>query len=187
MDAIECSQPASKSSWDSQDFGDISMVLKMAHFRKSTGPRWVNVPRYNGTVLYTFGLIYPYGAFVFRLLLLIPTPPPPHPAPPQCDQFGICPFFCLHEYLANKYILTSVNQIVVDFKIWAKQICWCRSLLILLQALYYNDVIMSAMASQITSITIVQAQNKENTKAPRHWPLCGEFTGDRWIPRTNGQ
>ena len=43
MGTIECSQPASKSSWDSQDFGDISMVLKMAHFRKSTGPRWFNV------------------------------------------------------------------------------------------------------------------------------------------------
>ena len=42
MGTTECSQPASKSSWDSQDFGDISMVLKMAHFRKSTGPRWVN-------------------------------------------------------------------------------------------------------------------------------------------------
>ena len=28
---------------------------------------------------------------------------------------------------------------------------------------------------------------KVNIKAPRHWPLCGEFTGDRWIPRTNGQ
>ena len=42
MDTIECSQPASKSSKDSQDFGDISMVLKMAHFRESTGPRWVN-------------------------------------------------------------------------------------------------------------------------------------------------
>ena len=41
MGTNECSQPASKSSWDSQDFGDISMVLKMAHFRKSTGPRWV--------------------------------------------------------------------------------------------------------------------------------------------------
>ena len=37
MGTTECSQPASKSSWDSQDFGDISMVLKMAHFRKSTG------------------------------------------------------------------------------------------------------------------------------------------------------
>ena len=33
----------------------------------------------------------------------------------------------------------------------------------------------------------IQAQIKENIKAPRHWPLCGEFTGDRWIPRTNGQ
>ena len=41
MGTNECSQPASKSSWDSQDFGDISMVFKMAHFRKSTGPRWV--------------------------------------------------------------------------------------------------------------------------------------------------
>ena len=49
---------------------------------------------------------------------------------------------------------------------------------------------MGAMASQITNITIftqpfIQAQMKENIKAPRHWPLCGEFTGDRWIPRTN--
>ena len=30
-------------------------------------------------------------------------------------------------------------------------------------------------------------QIKENIKAPRHWPLCGEFTGDRGILRTNGQ
>ena len=43
---------------------------------------------------------------------------------------------------------------------------------------------MGAMTIQITSLTIVystviQAQIKENIKAPRHWPLCGEFTGDR--------
>ena len=31
MGTIEFSQPASKSSWDSQDFGDISMVFKMVH------------------------------------------------------------------------------------------------------------------------------------------------------------
>ena len=24
-------------------------------------------------------------------------------------------------------------------------------------------------------------------KDPRHWLLCGKFTGDRWIPRTKGQ
>ena len=28
---------------------------------------------------------------------------------------------------------------------------------------------------------------KENIKAPRHLPLWGEFTGDRWIPHTQGQ
>ena len=50
---------------------------------------------------------------------------------------------------------------------------------------------MSVM-SQITSDSIasqpfVQAQIEENIKALRHWPLWGEFTGDRRIPRTKGQ
>ena len=49
---------------------------------------------------------------------------------------------------------------------------------------------MSPMASQITASELftqlfIQVQIKENINAPRHWPLCGEFTGDRWIPRTN--
>ena len=42
MGTNECSQSASKSSWDSQDFGDVNMVLKMAHFHKSSQPQWVN-------------------------------------------------------------------------------------------------------------------------------------------------
>ena len=51
---------------------------------------------------------------------------------------------------------------------------------------------MSAIVSQIASLTIVyssvyRATDRKYIKAPRHWPLCGEFTGDRWIPRTNGQ
>ena len=46
---------------------------------------------------------------------------------------------------------------------------------------------MTVMASQITGVSIVQAQVKENIKAPRHWPLRGEFTDDRWIPCTKGQ
>ena len=51
MGTIECSQLASKSSWDSQDFGDISMVLKMAHFRKSTGPYELNAASWEYTRL----------------------------------------------------------------------------------------------------------------------------------------
>ena len=32
-----------------------------------------------------------------------------------------------------------------------------------------------------------QAQIKENIIASRHWPLCREFRGDWWIPRTKVQ
>ena len=55
-----------------------------------------------------------------------------------------------------------------------------------------DDVILGAMASQITGIPIVYStdysgagQRKDQT--PRHWPLLREFTSDRWIPHTKGQ
>ena len=34
---------------------------------------------------------------------------------------------------------------------------------------------------------LFKAQIKESIQTPRHWPLWGEFTDDRWIPRTEGQ
>ena len=42
---------------------------------------------------------------------------------------------------------------------------------------HYDDVIMDAMTSQITTSRLfiqpfIQTQIKENIKAPRHWPLC---------------
>ena len=46
---------------------------------------------------------------------------------------------------------------------------------------------LKSPASRLFTQAFIQAQIKENIKAPRHWPLCGEFRGDRWIPRTNGQ
>ena len=55
---------------------------------------------------------------------------------------------------------------------------------------HYSDVIMGAMASKITNLTIVYSTvyiGEENIKAPRNSPLCREFTGDWWILRTNGQ
>ena len=47
---------------------------------------------------------------------------------------------------------------------------------------HYNDVIMSAIASQITSLTIVYP----TVYSGADWPLCGEFTGDRW-PASNAE
>ena len=51
----------------------------------------------------------------------------------------------------------------------------------------YIDVIMTTMASQITSLTVVYSTvysdaDKKNIKAPRHWHLCGEFTGTGELP-----
>ena len=47
--------------------------------------------------------------------------------------------------------------------------------------LYYCDVIMDAMASPASRLSIqplIQAQIRENVKGPRHWSLWGEFTGE---------
>ena len=67
------------------------------------------------------------------------------------------------------------------------QLWWIR-----VKITHYADVIMGAMTSLITSIRIVYSivysgADQRNIKAPCSWPLCGEFKGDRWIPRTNGQ
>ena len=48
----------------------------------------------------------------------------------------------------------------------------------------YSDVIMSAIASRLFAQPFVQAQIKENTKAPRHLPLWGESIVEQWIPIT---
>ena len=58
------------------------------------------------------------------------------------------------------------------------------SLLSLEQFYHNNGVIMSAMASQITSLTIVYSIVYSGTDQRKH---CGELIGNRWISRTNGQ
>ena len=57
---------------------------------------------------------------------------------------------------------------------------------------HYNDIIMSAMASQITSLTIVYSTiysgvDQRKLQSSASLAFCVEFTGDRWIPRTDGQ
>ena len=71
MGTNEYSQPASKSSWDSQDFGDVNMVVKMAHFHKSSRPQWVKQSLFisfsnNGSIhtyQYTFFLLSILNSF----------------------------------------------------------------------------------------------------------------------------
>ena len=46
---------------------------------------------------------------------------------------------------------------------------------------------LKSPASPLFAQLFIQATIKESMKAPRHWPLCGESTGDRWISSINGQ
>ena len=57
----------------------------------------------------------------------------------------------------------------------------------LLSSTYYSDVIMSAMAYQITGMSTVwpnvcSGAGQRNSKAPHHLFLWGESTGVRWFP-----
>ena len=53
---------------------------------------------------------------------------------------------------------------------------------------HYGDVIMGAIASQITSLTIVYSTVYSDADQRKHQSSASlAFTGDRWIPRTNGQ
>ena len=52
---------------------------------------------------------------------------------------------------------------------------------------HYGDVIMGTIAPQIISLTIIYSTvysgaDQRKIKAPRHWTLCGEFTGDHEFP-----
>ena len=46
---------------------------------------------------------------------------------------------------------------------------------------------LKSPASRLLTQPFVQPKIKENIIAPRHWPLWGEFNGDRWIPGTKDQ
>ena len=57
---------------------------------------------------------------------------------------------------------------------------------------HYLDVIMSAMTSHITGVSIDCLLNhlfrrRSKKISPRHWPLWGESTVDQCIPLTKGQ
>ena len=71
---------------------------------------------------------------------------------------------------------------------YIKIVSWCY----LNPINHYNDVIMGAMtfkspASRLFTQAFIQAQIKENIKAPRHWPLWGEFACEFPAQRTSNK
>ena len=66
-----------------------------------------------------------------------------------------------------------------------------RSLLGLLYSLQWRhngrDSVWNHQPHDCLLNRLLRRRSKKTSNFPRHWPLCGEFTEDRWIRRTNGQ
>ena len=75
--------------------------------------------------------------------------------------FGSTEFACIIHYEYVRHIITVTSE-------WA----WWR---------------LKSPASRVFTQPFIQVEIKESIKAPRHWSLWGEFTGDRWISRTKVQ
>ena len=70
--------------------------------------------------------------------------------------------------------------------------CWIWFAWIWVLSWHYNDVIISAVASQITSVSIVCLTVWFRPSSIKHQSYAslafyGEFTGDQWIPLTKSQ
>ena len=66
---------------------------------------------------------------------------------------------------------------------WCYDVMWCD--MVWCGVVWCGVMLCDVIWYDMTFIPpFIQAQVKENIKAPRHWPLCGKFACDRWIPRT---
>ena len=95
-----------------------------------------------------------------------------------------------------QYVLNNITQYIVGhttnnaemYALSSTDIILC----IVIITAYYNDVIMGAMVYQITCLTIVYSTVYSGTDQGKHQSSASlafvrEFTGDWWIPHTNGQ
>ena len=86
------------------------------------------------------------------------------------------------------YIRSLLNNADDTRTVWY----WYTKLFSTWSQWHSSDVIMSAMSSQVTSIRIVYSTVYSGADQRKHQSsaslvLWGEFTGDRWIPRTKAQ
>ena len=105
----------------------------------------------------------------------------------QCD--GIYALVCWD--ISCSHLSTSLNTQrmtnnlpVDDTEYGLKYMCYPRCFTLTSEWARWR---LRSPASRLCTQLFIQTQIKENTKAPRHWPLCGEFTVERWIPHTKGQ
>ena len=111
-----------------------------------------------------------------------------------CTCYHIVPIYWIND--SNAFYLNQVFDTCIfhrsdsDCFYWQAHLCRIHNCM--LYHKHYSDVLISAgrlksPASPLLSQTVLRVQIKENIKGLRPWPLWGEFTGDRWIPRSKFQ
>ena len=109
-------------------------------------------------------------------------------------------YSCLEDISLYVYV-----QLLRKYQLLCVYVCFCGDFCTFQQRLYkltmprltlttshYNDVIMSVMAYQMTSLTIVYSTIYSDADQRKHQSSTSlafvrEFTSDQWIPRTKGQ
>ena len=96
---------------------------------------------------------------------------------------------CSHFSLDSRDIFIHVFQGFFTYTRATKRLFRCQKVIVTVTAktLQWRHNESDGVSNHQPHDCLFKAQIKENTKAPRHWPLWGEFAGHRWIPRTKGQ
>ena len=101
----------------------------------------------------------------------------------------------------NKTHLSVLLHLSLHFGFWKGSFLSCYSKKrsttiehkIVFGGIHHYDVIIGSVSNHqphdyfLNFFLDTSCRSKKTSKLPRHWPLCGEFTGGRWIPNTNGQ
>ena len=86
-----------------------------------------------------------------------------------------------------KCVLSKLSDILLTFNHWTTDLISLFTISMTAWAFLPVPKLLKSSAkknpaSGLFTQSFIQTQIKENIKAPRHWPLCGEFTGTGEFP-----
>ena len=73
-------------------------------------------------------------------------------------------------------------QHIQELLLWVLKYCWNR-----MDLNHCDDVHVSDHQSLDCLFNRLRGPTPKKHQSPLYWPFVGEFTGERWIPRTKGQ
>ena len=100
-----------------------------------------------------------------------------------CDNGSVAN--CPHRHVLLEYLLSFKGLFTCFFLIlqWFGKAIFHQDVIRLPLHWHHNEHWrLKSPASQLLTQSFIQTQIIENIKVPRHWPLCGEFTGTGEFP-----